>query len=60
MIQFVDALTRANRDYDLIVMPNRAHGFSRDRYFTRRMFDYFVRNLMGSEPPPNVSLSAAR
>ncbi|MDT9598753.1 S9 family peptidase [Sphingosinicella rhizophila] len=56
-IQLIDALTRANRDYDLIVMPNRTHGFSQDRYFLRRMFDYFVRNLLGSEPPANASLA---
>ncbi len=53
-IQFIDALMRANRDYDLLVMPNRDHGFALDRYFTRRTFDYFVRHLMGSEPPENA------
>lgn len=55
-IRLVDALTRADRDYDLLVLPNRAHGFHNDRYFLRRLFDYFVRNLLGSEPPANVSL----
>lgn len=58
-VRFIDALVRANRDYDLLLLPNRNHGFARDRYFTRRMMDYFVRNLMGSEPPPNASLADA-
>ena len=56
-IGLIDALTRANRDYDLIVMPNLPHGFMFDRYFVRRLFDYFVRHLLGSEPPPNASLA---
>ncbi|MDT9598754.1 S9 family peptidase [Sphingosinicella rhizophila] len=56
-VGLIDALTRANRDYDLIVMPNLPHGFMFDRYFTRRLFDYFVRHLLGSEPPPNATLS---
>jgi dipeptidyl-peptidase-4 len=55
--RLIDALTKANRDYDLVVMPNRAHGFSQDRYFSRRLFDYFVRHLLGSEPPVNASLA---
>jgi dipeptidyl-peptidase-4 len=56
-IRLIDALTSADRDYDLVVMPNRAHGFHFDRYFVRRQFDYFVRHLLGSEPPPNASLT---
>jgi dipeptidyl-peptidase 4 len=50
-MQFIEALNRANRDYDLLVFPNRDHGFSDDPYYLRRVSDYFVRHLMGSEPP---------
>jgi dipeptidyl aminopeptidase/acylaminoacyl peptidase len=51
IIHFIDALTTANKSYDLILMPNRRHGFSFDPYFRRRAADYFVEHLMGSEPP---------
>lgn len=56
-IQFIEALTRANRDYDLLVMANRNHMFSLDPYFRRRLIDYFVRNLLGAEPPMNAPLT---
>ena len=49
-IQVVDELIKANKDFDLIIAPNRAHGLG-DSYFRRRRWDYFVRHLMGAEPP---------
>lgn len=48
----VQALIKANKDFDLIFFPNRAHGYGPDsNYMTRRRWDYFVRNLLGAEPP---------
>ena len=48
----VDALIKANKDFDLIIFPNRAHGFGNEPYMMRRRWDYFVRHLLGAEPPP--------
>jgi len=47
----VDALIEANKDFDLIMMPNRGHGFAYEPYMLRRRWDYFVRHLMEAEPP---------
>ena len=47
----VDALIAANKDFDLIMMPNRGHGFGNEAYMMRRRWDYFVRHLLGVEPP---------
>ena len=47
----VDALIAANKDFDLIMMPNRGHGFGNEAYMMRRRWDYFVRHLLGAEPP---------
>ena len=53
----VDALTKANKDYDLVIFPNAGHGFGTDSpYMMRRRWDYFVKNLLGKEPPPNYKL----
>ena len=53
----VDALTKANKDYDLVIFPNAGHGFGADSpYMMRRRWDYFVKNLLGKEPPPNYKL----
>jgi len=57
-IQLIDALTKANRDYDLIVMPNKNHAFASDPYFNRRRWDYFVRHLLRVEPPVGYELKA--
>ena len=46
-----DALIAANKDFDLIMMPNRRHGFANEPYMLRRRWDYFVRHLLGAEPP---------
>jgi len=47
----VDALIKANRDFDLLIMPNANHDGFLMPYFIRRKWDYFVRNLLGEEPP---------
>ena len=47
----IDELIRENKDFDLIVMPNRGHGYANERYHLRRTFDFFVRHLLETEPP---------
>ncbi|MXW00593.1 MAG: prolyl oligopeptidase family serine peptidase [Holophagales bacterium] len=56
-LQVIEALTKANRDYDLIVLPSGNHGFMSDPYFLRRSWDYFVRHLAGKEPPADYRLA---
>jgi dipeptidyl aminopeptidase/acylaminoacyl peptidase len=52
----VDALIDANKDFDLILMPNRSHGFGNEPYMMRRRWDYFVRHLLGAEPPKGYEI----
>jgi dipeptidyl aminopeptidase/acylaminoacyl peptidase len=52
----VNELIKANKDFDLLVLPNRGHGFGNEPYMVRRRWDYFVRNLLGAEPPANYQL----
>jgi dipeptidyl aminopeptidase/acylaminoacyl peptidase len=46
-----EALMKANKDFDLLMFPNSRHGFRQGDYWMRRRWDYFVRNLIGAEPP---------
>ena len=55
----VDALIKANKDFDLLLLPNRRHGFGSEPYMVRRRWDYFVRNLLGAEPPAGYELRPA-
>lgn len=50
-VQVVDALIKANRDFDLIMAPDFGHNVDVEPYLLRRRWDYFVRHLMGAEPP---------
>jgi dipeptidyl aminopeptidase/acylaminoacyl peptidase len=48
----VDALIKANKDFDLLIIPNAAHGYGGDsNYMMRRRWDYFVKWLLDAEPP---------
>ncbi len=49
-MRFVDALIKADKDFDLLVIPGAGHG-SGGSYGRRRMQDFFVRHLQGVEPP---------
>jgi dipeptidyl aminopeptidase/acylaminoacyl peptidase len=52
----VNELISANKDFDLIILPNRRHGFGNEPYVIRRRWDYFVRNLLGTGAPKEFSL----
>jgi dipeptidyl aminopeptidase/acylaminoacyl peptidase len=53
----VDELIKANKDFDLLLLPNQRHGYgSATLYMTRRRWDYFVRYLVGAEPPHEYEL----
>jgi len=47
----VNELIKENKDFDLIIFPNRRHGFGNEPYMVRRRWDYFVKWLLGAEPP---------
>lgn len=54
----VDALVKANKDFDLVIFPNARHGFAADSYYMmRKRWDYFVKNLQGNEPPKEFKIS---
>ncbi|MGB7784921.1 MAG: DPP IV N-terminal domain-containing protein [Salinimicrobium sp.] len=57
----VDALIKANKDFDLIIFPNARHGYGADSYYMmRRRWDYFVENLLGATPPQNFEIEPVR
>ncbi len=46
------ALITAGKDFDMLAVPGGGHGVGlTDPYTIRRTFDYFVRHLLGEEPP---------
>ena len=55
-LQVVDALIKANKSFDFLILPNRAHDLN-EPYVVRRRWDYFVEHLMGAEPPRNFRIT---
>jgi dipeptidyl aminopeptidase/acylaminoacyl peptidase len=49
-LQVANALIRANKTFDLLVLPNQDHT-SGGAYGERKRNDFFVHHLMGVEPP---------
>ena len=52
----IEALIKANKDFDSLELPNRNHGFASEPYAIRRTWDYFVTHLLGVEPPHGIAL----
>ncbi len=54
----VDALQKANKDFDLVLFPRARHGYGdMGSYMMRRRWDYFVENLMGATPPKEFEIA---
>jgi dipeptidyl-peptidase 4 len=48
----IQALQKANKDFDFILFPNARHGFGGDTfYMMRKRWDYFVTHLLQAQPP---------
>ncbi len=49
-LQVVDALIRANKDFEFVLVPGAGHGIGEGSYLFRRRQDFFVRKLWGTVP----------
>lgn len=49
-MQFVDALIKANKDFELVTVPGMAHS-SGGAFGERKRKDFFVKHLLGVNPP---------
>lgn len=56
-----DALVKAGKDFDLLMLPHARHGYGQDAlYVMRRRWDYFVTNLQGNIPPKEYQIGKPR
>ncbi len=49
-LQVVNALVKADRDFEMLVVPGSDHGTMRIPHVERRLKDFFVRHLLGVAP----------
>ena len=61
-MRFVDALMKANKNFDMLFVPNMFHGESGEHasYLVKRRWDYFVQNLLGVTPPLSFEVKEDR
>ena len=68
-MQVVSALIKADKQFDLLVVPGENHNAARGgefaRYGQRKQYDFFVKHLLGVEPPawnasPSKTTSASQ
>ena len=53
-LRIIDALQTANKDFDMVLLPNPAYG-----YLVHCAWDYLVEHLLGVEPPAEFKLTTA-
>jgi dipeptidyl aminopeptidase/acylaminoacyl peptidase len=60
-MRLVQALIEADKDFDLLILPEGTHfdSYSRNPYVLRRHWDYFVRHLRDESPPADFHVVAA-
>lgn len=56
-IRMANALIKANKRFDFIILPGQRHGFGdMTEYFFWRMADYYVQHLLGDNTPRPVDM----
>jgi dipeptidyl aminopeptidase/acylaminoacyl peptidase len=53
-LRVVDALIKANKNFDMIIFPDAGHGLP--EYSIRKQWDYFVTHLLGEKPPEDYKM----
>ena len=56
-VRLVDALIKANKRFDLMILPGKPHGFGdMQPYFTQLMMEYFAEHLLGDYYRANATM----
>ncbi len=50
--KLAEALVRADKQFDLLILPSQRHGYTGDfrKYFIKKRWNYFVEHLLGADP----------
>ncbi len=51
-MRLVDALIKANKRFDMLIIPGKRHGYGNySAYFTQRKWEFFAEHLLGDHQP---------
>ena len=57
-LQFIEALVRNNKDFDLVLLPSGGHSWDGCQYALRRVWDFLVCHFLSIEPPKDFHLAS--
>ena len=56
-MRMADHLIKANKDFELLLIPDKDHGgIYYDKYFIRKRWDFFVKHLLHKNPPKQYKI----
>jgi len=55
-LRLVNALMKANKNFQMLVVPNADHFLDNVPYYQRRRWDFFVENLLHEQPPDDYRM----
>lgn len=50
-LRLAGELIKANKDFEMVIIPNQGHGILLHPYALKKAWDFFVRHLLGVTPP---------
>ena len=56
-LQVVDALIKANKNFEFLLVPGGSHGVGETPYLKRKRMDFFVKSLLHRDPPGREAMS---
>ena len=57
-MKLADELIKLNKDFDMVVIPSSGHeDIFKNKFATRKRWDFFVKNLLNVNPPTNFKLN---
>ncbi|MBK6843183.1 MAG: prolyl oligopeptidase family serine peptidase [Gemmatimonadetes bacterium] len=56
-IALVDALVKANKRFDMFILPDATHDLTNHPYVIRRTWDYFVEHLLKGKAPADYTIA---
>lgn len=60
-IRLVNALIKANKRFDFMIMPGQAHGYgTMQPYFTQMLQEYFCKHLMGDDYSGSANMTTKK
>jgi len=54
--RMANALEKAQKDFQMMIIPNYSHGITHNPFYIKLKWNFFVKNLKGKTPPANFKI----